>query len=186
MRNLQTELKAIGLEQLTFDDPQRIELDQFITVCSPFFDSVCQQKPDSPRHDLLLGVMTKAQNEAQLDFEQKRQSLHNMQQVFKKTVGKEHADKLIPTDSNQLIVITTLWLLVQGYQGIDFSYANDHATEVANLLSDSQERNSSTHTDTLRSGFMQAYYISVDNAQANKPTTSMLDKVKQWLQRSFF
>jgi hypothetical protein len=186
MTDLLTELKAIGLEQLTFDDQQRIELDQFITVCSPFFNSICQQKPDSPRHDLLLGVMTKAQNEAQLDFEQKRQSLHNMQQVFKKTVGKEHADKLVPTDSNQLIVITTLWLLVQGYQGIDFSYANDHATEVANLLSGDKESDSSTHTDTLRSGFMQAYYISVDNAQANKPTTSMMDKMKQWLQRSFF
>jgi CRISPR/Cas system-associated endoribonuclease Cas2 len=33
---------------------------------------------------------------------------------------------------------------------------------------------------------MQAYYISVDNAQANKPATSMMDKMKQWLQRSFF
>lgn len=182
MPDLLNELCVMGLHDLPFSEQERSELDQFIAVCSPFFVSVCQQKPDKSPHHLLLGVMTKAQNEAVADYQHKSQSLQNMKQVFEDTVGADHAGKFVATDSQRLTVITTVWFMVQGYTGIDFSYANDHAGQIAQALMPGSPNPSTTHAaEPTRSGFMRAYYIGVEQASKNTPAATLFETIKKWL-----
>ncbi|MGF1759575.1 hypothetical protein L4D76_16835 [Photobacterium sagamiensis] len=184
MPDLLNELSVMGLHDLPFSEQERGELNQFIAVCSPFFVSVCQQKPDKSQHHLLLGVMTKAQSEAVEDYKQKSQSLQNMKQVFEDTVGAEQADKFVATDSQRLTVIATLWFMVQGYTGIDFSYANDHAEQIAQTLMPDALDSSKTHsTEPIRSCFMRAYYVGVEQARKSKQSATLLETVKKWLSR---
>ena len=186
MPDLLNELSVMGLHDLPFSEQERSELDQFIAVCSPFFVSVCQQKPDKSQHHLLLGVMTKAQSEAVEDYKQKSQSLQNMKQVFEDTVGADHADKFVATDSQRLTVIATVWFMVQGYTGIDFSYANDHAEQIAQTLMpaplvSTTANSSNTHSaEPIRSGFMRAYYVGVEQARKNKSSATLFETIKKW------
>ncbi|PSW06712.1 hypothetical protein C9I89_04035 [Photobacterium lipolyticum] len=187
MPDLLNELSVMGLHDLPFSEQERGELDQFIAVCSPFFVSVCQQKPDKSQHHLLLGVMTKAQSEAVEDYKQKSQSLQNMKQVFEDTVGAEQADKFVATDSQRLKVIATVWFMVQGYTGIDFSYANDHAEQIAqtlmpdSLIVSDADYSKTQSAEQIRSGFMQAYYVGVKQARKSRQSATLLETIKKWL-----
>ena len=83
-------LQNAGLAELTTSQD---ELDAFITAYSAAFDTIWQQKPDTPEYELLLGFMTKTYLEKREYLQTQAESMEYMRQVFSATVVKEHAEK---------------------------------------------------------------------------------------------
>ena len=179
-------LQNAGLAELTTSQD---ELDAFITAYSAAFDTICQQKPDTPQYDLLLGFMTKTYLEKREYLQTQAESMKNMRQVFSATVGKEHAEKFKSKEPELLQCIASIWFMVQGYMRIDYSYAYEHADEVAQCLSEQylgeQDLSKpSHHVEDIRSEFMRLYYVGIGYSQ-QKATKSFISTLTQPLKNWF-
>ncbi|MGF1693249.1 hypothetical protein [Photobacterium kagoshimensis] len=171
---------TIGLDQLALSHIEQKELIAFINQHHHFYDSVCLQKSDKDPIDLLLGLMTKIQQETAKGYQDKQQAIENMQQVFTDTVG-EQQNRFVATDSHRLALETRLWLLVQGYCNIDFSYANEQAEQVASLLTVSLTQ----PQHALRSELLAAYYAGKSSKEEKSPThrhLSIFQKIRSFFQ----
>ncbi|OAN11034.1 hypothetical protein A3K86_18840 [Photobacterium jeanii] len=177
---LQQALEQVGLPRLALSETQQKQLTDFIENQHTFFERVCEQKRDKHQTDLLLGLLTKAQQQTELAYSQNAEAIQRMQQVFSETIGEEQKSKFISQDHNQLALETHLWLLVQGYCGIDFSYANEQAQRVAELLTSSDE------AQALRSQFLASYYhgkTTKDNKQPSEATSSLWQRLERFFGR---
>ncbi|MCG7497801.1 hypothetical protein MHO82_13095 [Vibrio sp. Of7-15] len=173
-------LQRAGLAELTSSSQTQEESDTFITAYSSAFDAVCKQKPDSTQNDLLLGFITKTYLAKREYYQAQEESMENMRQVFKDTVGKEHAGKFKSQESDSLQFTASVWFMVQGYTGIDYSYAYEHADDIAHLLSQQAEQ-----IESIRSELMRSYYVGVEHSQRNKDKSSFISALTQPLRRWF-
>jgi len=186
MTPLLKELEKMGLSTLSFSEQERTLLEQFITISSPFFDSVCQHRAEKPTKDLVLGLLTKSHREAFDEYLATQPKIKELKQLFSDQVGNEHAGKFTTLNQAELTVISSLWFMAQGYTGIDFSYANDHAQETAELLCGNlQSPSESDEVQRIRTRFMQAYYTGVDYSHKNQNSESFLITIKNVLTRLF-
>ncbi|KMV31720.1 hypothetical protein AB733_02680 [Photobacterium swingsii] len=170
---------TIGLDQLALSHLEQKELAAFIKDHARFYDSVCQQKADKDPIDLLLGLMTKVQQETTANYQNKQSAIESMHQVFSDTIGNQQ-NRFVATDSHRLALETRLWLLVQGYCGIDFSYANEHAEHIASLLTISLAQ----PEHALRSEFLAAFYAG-KTKKGEKASTHRKSSILQQI-KSFF
>jgi hypothetical protein len=154
MTDLDQQLKAIGADTL----PPLVALskawDLFCQAHSPLFEKARQNKPESPVSNHLLGILTKAQVEASSYVQSNAASMQAMHQAFTDNLGQEHAGKFEEQGMDQLILCTHLWLYVQGYLRLDFSLANDHAQNTAELISSVNKLD----VQSLRTEFLSSYY----------------------------
>ncbi|WP_299019745.1 hypothetical protein [uncultured Photobacterium sp.] len=191
MTNLLKELEKMGLNSLSFTEQETSLLEQFIDHSSAFFDNVCQHKPDKPPHDMALGLLTKAHQEAFDNYQATQPKISELQTMFTDNVGAEHASKFSTLNQAELSVISSLWFMAQGFTGIDFSYANDKAAETAELLTENQtstedtKKKSIKNSEDYRSLFMKAYYTGIDAAHQNQPHLSFLLTIKNYLKHLF-
>lgn len=186
MAELLKELENMGLSALSFSEQEQALLEQFISVSSPFFDNVCQHRVDKPTHDLVLGLLTKSQQEAFDEYQATLPKITELKQMFSDQVGSEYAEKFKTLNQAEMTVISSLWFMVQGYTGIDFSYANDHAEEIAGLLSEYKPHSSVTgDAEHYRTRFMQAYYTGVDHARKAQGSGNLYVTIKHYLKRLF-
>ncbi|CAH7451715.1 conserved hypothetical protein [Vibrio chagasii] len=161
-------LKESGLDSVTaiamgFEK----ELSSFIDENQTLFKHACENKPDNSVRQTLLGLLTKEHIDASYRFESNKDASEAMQSVFDNTVGSEHGDKFQNSSSQQLKLVTHLWLFIQGRLGMDYSLANDHAAATAKLLS----RLSRSTDDEIRVDFMASFYDGLNIYQAeNKPS----------------
>ncbi|MGF1715625.1 hypothetical protein L4D08_12125 [Photobacterium chitinilyticum] len=162
MTHLLKELQHMGLSTLDFSEHEQTFLDQFITVSAPFFDKISQHRPDKLSQDLILGLLTKSHHEALDNYQITEPKAAELKAMFSDQVGTEHAEKFTELSHDELIVISMLWFLTQGFTGIDYSYANDHALETAGLLDDEQQ---TEEAERYRTRFMQAYYTGIEVAK---------------------
>lgn len=186
MADLHQELDKMGLSALSFNQQEQVLLEEFIAVSAPFYNNVCQHKADRPACDLVLGLLTKSQQEAIAEYRATLPKISELKRMFSDQVGTEHADKFITLNQEEVAVISSLWFMAQGYTGIDFSYASDHAQEIAELLG--RQESSDTATDNCqhyRSRFMQAYYTGIDYHQKNQPDKNAYVSLKRLLKRLF-
>ncbi len=143
------------------------ELTSFIDENHALFKHACENKPDNSARQTLLGLLTKEHIDASYRFESNKDASKAMQNVFDNTVGSEHGDKFQNSSSQQLKLVTHLWLFIQGRLGMDYSLANDHAAATATLLS----RLSRSTDDEIRVEFMGSFYDGLNLYQAeNKPS----------------
>ncbi|MCW8330250.1 hypothetical protein MD588_15675 [Photobacterium sp. SDRW27] len=186
MTPLQQELEKMGLSTLSFSEQEQTLLEQFISISSPFFDNVCQHRADKPAQDLVLGLLTKSHREAFDEYQATQPKIKELKQLFSEQVGSEHAGKFTTLNQAEVTVISSLWFMAQGYTGIDFSYANDHAQETAELLCTNLQ---STAVDDeiqhIRTRFMQAYYTGVEHSQNSHSSGSYFKSIKTVLKRFF-
>lgn len=169
MKPLKHLLNEFGFEQLPYSDTEREFATGFIDFRSEFFLSVCQQKAEKPQQDLALGLFTQSFQQILDEFQATQSKISEMDALFQQHVGEEHAQKFHTMNEVEVKAIAMIWFLCQGFNGIDFSYANDHATEVSHQLA-----TSSQHAEALRQQFMQSYYIGVDQALKIKPKAGWL------------
>lgn len=165
---LYTCLKESGLESVTaIATGFEKELTSFIDENHALFKHACENKPDNSARQTLLGLLTKEHIDASYRFESNKDASEAMQSVFDNTVGSEHGDKFQNSSSQQLKLVTHLWLFIQGRLGMDYSLANDHAAATAKLLS----RLSRSTDDEIRVEFMASFYDGLNIYQAeNKPS----------------
>ncbi|MGR5063928.1 hypothetical protein [Photobacterium sp. DNB22_13_2] len=170
MKPLKHLLNEFGFEQLPFSDDEREFADGFIDFRAEFFLSVCEQKAEKPQQDLALGLFTQSFQQVLDEYQATQSKISEMDTLFQQHVGKEHAQKFHTMNEVEVKAIGMIWFLCQGFNGIDFSYANDQATEVSELLA----TNSCQHAEEVRQQFMQSYYIGVDQPHIIKPKPSWL------------
>ncbi|WP_192891112.1 hypothetical protein [Vibrio bathopelagicus] len=143
------------------------ELKSFTGENHALFKHASENKPDNSERQTLLGLLTKVHIDVSYRFESNKEASEAMQSVFDSTVGSEHGDKFQNSNSQQLKLVTHLWLFIQGRLGMDYSLANDHAAATATLLS----RLSRSTDDEIRVEFMGSFYDGLNLYQAeNKPS----------------
>ncbi|PQJ62194.1 hypothetical protein [Photobacterium angustum] len=150
---------SLGLEQLDLSEKEKNIINAFIEQSTPRFNDICHQRQDKEPLTLLLGYMTQQHHIASSRWIEQQAAYHQMQSVFESTVGTEHASKFLNQDADEYILITLLWLFVQGANKIDYSYANEQAeTLLAHINEETKESNDSKEDEQLRQRLMQAFY----------------------------
>ncbi|AJR05364.1 hypothetical protein C9J03_08940 [Photobacterium gaetbulicola] len=170
MKPLRHLLNEFGFEQLPLSHSEREFADNFVDFRSDFFLRICQQKQEKTQHALALGLFTQSIQQAQGEFKATQSKIAEMDALFEQHVGKQHAQKFHTMNEVEVTAIAKIWFLCQGCNGIDFSYANDHATEISQQLA----ANHAQQAEIIRQQFMQCYYIGVDHAHTIKPRTNWL------------
>ncbi|MFH0259211.1 hypothetical protein ACGRH2_01945 [Vibrio barjaei] len=82
-----------------------------------------------------------------------------MKSVFDQQLEKKHAKAFRIPVLEELQLVTHIWLYIQGYLGMDYSLANDHATQTSNAISGLLDQSA----DALRTDFNQSYYLVFEN-----------------------
>ena len=161
-------LKESGLDSVTaIAIGFEIELSSFIDENHALFKHACENKPDNSARQTLLGLLTKEHIDTSYRFESNKDASEAMQSVLDNTVGREQGDKFQNSNSQQLKLVTHLWLFILGRLGMDYSLANDHAAATAKLLS----RLSRSTDDEIRVEFMASFYDGLNIYHAeNKPS----------------
>lgn len=186
MAEFRKELENMGLNALPLSQQELTLLEQFLSISSPFFDSVCLHRADKPTQDLVLGLLTQSHQQAFDAYQATEPKITELKAMFSDKVGAEHAKKFTALNQDELIVISLLWFMAQGFTGIDFSYANDHAEETAELININQPDSSQEkEIKQLRTRFMQAYYIGIDCAHDKANPTPLFITIKSLLKRLF-
>lgn len=169
-------LKESGLESVTaIATGCEKELASFIYENHALFKHACENKPDNSARQTLLGLLTKEHIDASYRFESNKDASEAMQSVFDNTVGSEHGDKFQNSSSQQLKLVTHLWLFIQGRLGMDYSLANDHAAATAKLLS----RLSRSTDDEIRVEFMASFYDGLNIYQAENKPSGLVHRFKR-------
>ncbi|MGF1687070.1 hypothetical protein L4C36_10280 [Photobacterium japonica] len=187
MKSLEKLLLEFGLDATPLTDKERQYAYNFLANRAPAFDAISQQRADKPQTDLALGVLTQSFQTTFEAYQATQSTRTDMQQLFQREVGEAHASKFHTLDALELKVIATLWLLCQGYCGIDYSYANDQATLISQTLyaDDADSHCSQGPAETLRQTLMHTYYIGVDHAKQAQPhhgfMATLTVTLKKWL-----
>ena len=150
--------------------------DHWITTQSPLFQKVCENKPHIDAKLHLLGLLTKSHIETSAQYEQSASPSQKMQQVLSETLGDQYAIKFNNQVSQELILVTHLWLYTQGYLHMDDTLAYEHALQSQKLLGP-ELLFQKIDTDELLNQFIQSYQMG---KQANPKKVS---GILHWLKR---
>lgn len=184
MTDLNQALRTMGLLSLELTTSEQQQIQQLIDNQAAFYAKVVRQKTDKLPHDLALGLLTKCHQQALANFQATAATISRVQSVFAQTVGREQAQKFSTSSESDVLGYTTLWFMAQGYTGIDFSYANDHANETAIILAESPAV-SENDPNVFRSRFMQAYYVGRHAADAHSGEgNAWLSRLKRLFRRN--
>lgn len=178
MNDLHHTLNTMGLQSLDLTEPDQQQITRLIDTQARFFSKVVRQKPDKSPHNLALGLLTKCYQEALANFQATEKTISRVQSVFAETIGHEQAQKFTSSDSD-VQNFAMLWFMAQGYTGIDFSYANDHANEIATILTGSLALRDND-PNAMRSRFMQSYYVGRHTAETKQQAGSgLMSRIKR-------
>ncbi len=177
MNNLEQTLSAIQAESLSCFQTMDKEHSAFCLHHQTLFQRAFDNKPDKPVTHHLLGVLTKAHIEQSALLTDHSNAIAAMQKSIVDNLGDKHASKFENQSINQLLFTTHLWLYVQGYLSMDFSLANDHALNTADIITtlNGQDR------ETLRSEFMGSFY----QGKQNSPKRPTENPFLRWFNRFF-
>ncbi|MCU8100472.1 hypothetical protein M2H38_08610 [Vibrio vulnificus] len=91
-----------------------------------------------------------------------------MKDVLQTSLGTQSSDKFSDVVLQDLLMISTLWIFVQGRLKMDFSLANDHAAETAQHAAPFL----AVDADVIRSELMQSFYQgkAIYQRQQGKPS----------------
>ncbi|MEZ8100497.1 hypothetical protein [Vibrio bivalvicida] len=178
MTDLNQQLKVIGADTLPSVKHQTKAWLLLCQIHSPIFEKAQRNKPDSPEVHHLLGILTKAHIEASSYVESNADSIQAMYQAFNDNLGTEYTSKFEEQGVDQLVLSTHLWLYLQGYLKLDFSLANDHALNTAELVSSINKYD----IQSLRTEYLQSYYLGLERSPIE--TTGSVNPFA-WLKRLF-
>ncbi|GLO63329.1 hypothetical protein MACH09_38370 [Vibrio sp. MACH09] len=171
--SLKQQLEIAGVDTLHLSDKEAKLFAQFIEKQAAFFDAVCNKKSDQNPQLLLLGLLTKQHVEATHILESQLDAITAMHDVFANAVGSKQSDKLNADSVIELSLITKLWLMLQGNLDMDFSLANDHATQTAELLSKALR----AHSQEIRTELIASFY----HGKETVPSPQWSNKVLNWV-----
>ncbi|WP_157037796.1 hypothetical protein [Photobacterium aquae] len=171
MKTLQQVLEDSGLAELPLTEKSNDYIAQFITQREDFFQRVCREKADKYPYGLSLGLMTQMIHAALENYQVTHAKTAELRTLITDHIGDVHAAKFTTMNDIEIQTLATVWLMVQGANGIDFSYANEQAEMLCSVL----DKQSPTIGDNpIRSQLMQAYYIGVEHLRPEYQPTSLL------------
>ncbi|USD43742.1 hypothetical protein J4N42_16370 [Vibrio sp. SCSIO 43135] len=155
------------------------EWQQWCVEHDALFQHVLKAKPESSTNHHLLGLLTKSHIEITAKLSQHADSVVAMREAIAQSVGEEHSNKFGLPDCIQLDVITHAWLYVQGCMNMDYSLANDHAQNTAELLN-RLYFTPATDVQATRVAYMESFYAGKDVfGEPSKP--SFWQKLSYWI-----
>ncbi|EGU41968.1 hypothetical protein VII00023_00135 [Vibrio ichthyoenteri ATCC 700023] len=185
MNDLANALIAIGADQLDAINSDSTSWQSFCQNNEELFHRVQLAKPDQALTHHLLGILTKSHIEALSRVEQQRESVQAMDQAIQQHIGAQYGGRFQYQEGEQLLVVTHLWLYVQGYLGMDFSLANDHAQSSVQALVAAQGGD----VQAMRSDLMASFYQGKAYANRKPNKRSMLGSLTlsftDWLKSLF-
>ncbi|MGD8110876.1 hypothetical protein [Vibrio sp. TRT 17S01] len=176
MSKLASAFEQVGIQQLEVISQHQKHWVAFCDENEALFNKVIENKPETPIHHHLLGILTKAHIESQSAFEHNQASTQAMQQVFEQNLGHEHARRFENHGYNQLLLITHAWLYMQGYLRMDFSLANDHAHQTATLMTSISKLDS----EHIRTQFLSSFYTGANASPLAPKKGGLLAAIKAY------
>ncbi len=170
MTELERQLKVIGADSIAAITLPSSAWEQFCTQHTSLFAKANQRNPDKPVTHALLGILTKAHMEETSYLEAQIESIQTMQEVLLSNLGQDNAAKFKQRSSEQLTLVTHLWLYLQGFLSMDFSLANDHADNTAHLIA----RLDNKDPQLIRTQFLASYYHGIERSTTRPKTSSGL------------
>lgn len=148
-------LEKLGLSQVLLSDKMTKQLQQFDSINLSLYQHALSKYPEKDPNGLLMGLLTKVTLAAITQVEANLDSLITMHDVFNQSLETEHATKFESNDLTQLELNSTLWFLVMGYNQMEFSFCHEHATRIANLQANVEQKSNEQGIETL----MKIYYL---------------------------
>ncbi|CAM4338154.1 hypothetical protein [Vibrio agarivorans] len=152
------------------------DLQAIVEHLTPLYEKSIVKKPNLTTPERLLGLFSYHHQVVLGEFIEQREALQKMQNVFKQHLDVDHQDKFSAPILKQLWLATHLWLFLQGRMNLDYSLANDHATQVANHITSIVEVDS----NKLRCELTQTYYQGVSIYQATETKKPLW---KKWFEK---
>ncbi|MCG9781918.1 hypothetical protein L1D52_06080 [Vibrio brasiliensis] len=178
MTELEQQLSAIEADSIPAITLPGDAWEQFCQRHAPLFAKAVKRNPDKPATHGLLGILTKAHMEETASLESQIAPIQAMQDVLVSNLGEQHAAKFEQQGAAQLVLVTHLWLYLQGYLKMDFSLANDHADNTAQLIASLNKQD----PQWLRTQFLESFYHGVERSGGNNQGSSGLFG---WIKRMF-
>ncbi len=165
-------LKTLNIDHANCFSDYHADIERLCAQYNDLFRHTRVQKTELSPHRILLGVLTKAQIDARSHLEATRDSRQNMSDVFQRHLSPADASKFQDQSLSDFLLITQLWLYLQGWLHMDLSLAADHATSSAQLIA--PDANLQNHH--YRTVLMESYYTGKAYGEAQRPN-------KPWWQR---
>ncbi|USD62549.1 hypothetical protein J4N45_24625 [Vibrio sp. SCSIO 43140] len=178
MFELRKALAEIQIDKLAIVATHTDALNNLCERENMLFARAQENKPDNAPSDLLLGLFTKLNVEALSSLNAHLDQIQAMQSAIEKQVGAKHAESFKLPVVEELLLVTHIWVYVQGYLGLDYSLANDHAMQTSETLSPLV----GLSVDEIRTQFTQSYYQGYREFEAKKPPSSGW---KRWFEKWF-
>ncbi|GEA51885.1 hypothetical protein VIN01S_26890 [Vibrio inusitatus NBRC 102082] len=148
---------AAGFELPTKSVSVNVDASQFDQLCeklSPLFERSKLKHSQHTDLQLLLGLFTLHHEKLLHQLNAQQESLQAMQSVIDESLEGKHAAAFKSPLVMEFWVTMHLWLFVQGELGMDYSLANDYATEASQLLVSF----TSVSADELRCEWNESFY----------------------------
>ncbi|QIA63652.1 hypothetical protein GT360_09045 [Vibrio astriarenae] len=144
----------------------------------PLYQKSLSKKPDMTELERFLGLFSYHHQDLMGQFLSQKASLSEMQRVFETHLETEHQEKFSAPIIKQLWLSSYIWLFLQGRMNLDFSLANDHATEVSKALSGVLN----TEVEVMRCELNKAYYQGISAFQSSETNKPLWKKwFEKWL-----
>ncbi|SEG53627.1 hypothetical protein [Vibrio hangzhouensis] len=178
MIELREALNNIHVKQLSIAEYHQEALANLCERENLLFARAQENKPEATVTHLLLGLFTKLNVEALASLVSHTDQLTEMKAIFEQQLNSEQARAFKLPALEELELVTHIWLYIQGYLGMDYSLANDHALQTAEAMSKLKGQS----VDELRTEFNQSYYLGFRQFEANKPPSTGW---KRWFEKWF-
>lgn len=171
---LKQQLEIAGIDTLHLSNKEADLYAQAIEQKAASFQKLCEQYSEKDPILILLGLLTKAQLDATAKLESQREKTAAMNQVFKDTLGESHHLKFSADTVIELSLVTKIWLMVQGYLGMDFSLANDYASNTATQIASALNH---PNKEEIRTEFLASFYHGKEKRKTSTSSIQWSDKL---------
>ncbi|CAH0529038.1 hypothetical protein [Vibrio hippocampi] len=177
MTPLEQALRNLGVVELAYVAEHQKLLLQVCERNNTTFVATRSNKPDSSVHQTLLGLFTKLNIDAVSVLSRHSEQIQTMQQTFEQHLGRDHGSRFKLEQVVELVLVTHIWLYIQGLLGMDYSLANDHARQCSELIAQLTQQD----IETSRTAFNQSYYLGIRQYESTRPKRSLLMRLfEKW------
>ncbi|MGV2986147.1 hypothetical protein ACE1OE_00785 [Vibrio sp. E150_011] len=178
MSTLETHLQTFNVAQMSVVADQAALFSELCARENALFERAQTNKPDTPILGLLLGLFTKLNVESIASLQTYSSQVLAMRKSFEDELGKDEAQVFKLPVLEELVLVTHVWLYIQGCLGMDYSLANDHADQTSQVIAAFNGNN----VDETRIAFTKSYYLGFRYFEANKPPATGW---KRWFEKWF-
>lgn len=156
------------VHSIGFTTPQTMKadpgaLDALCDKLMPLYKNSRAKFPEHTDLELLLGLMSVHHDRLLHQLRAQNEALVAMQEVIEQSLDRSHSRKFKAPVVIEFWLCMHLWLYLQGMLRLDYSLANDYASDAAAMLAPMTDKNQ----EQLRVEWNQTYYTGREAKQTN-------------------